>query len=60
MLKDINGGRMTEKIKKWINGIRWKYFTNLKAGYTQQAVYDELNMYNAIIEENKLGEWKND
>ena len=52
--------QMTEKIKKWINNIRWKYFTNQQAGYRQQAVYDELNMYNAIIEENKLGEWKND
>ena len=45
---------MTEKIKKWINSIRWKYFTNQQAGYTQQAVYDELNMYNAIIEERSM------
>ena len=45
---------MTEKIKKWINSIRWKYFTNQQAGYTQQAVYDELNMYNAIIEEKEV------
>lgn len=47
---------MCEKIKKWINSIRWKYFTNQQAGYTQQAVYDELNIYNAIIEGNELGE----
>lgn len=32
---------MIEKLKEWVNSIRWKYFTNLKAGYVQQAVINK-------------------
>lgn len=44
---------MIERLNKLVNNVRWKYFTNLQAGYTYQAVHNEIYQVHIIIEEGR-------